>query len=231
MRRKRVKGKDHDAPGSHLARPRENPSPVVEGSSGRTASLLPDRGREEKQEDGARRPGIKRQWSRDDDRGTESHHRRKSDAAHRAANSERGPQPSEASTFRHRLVGSAGMAFLPSWLHQRVPHGGNRPAIHRGIRWAHVRGDFEALPTPVSLDEIRGDQESVRLSNRVQTLSRTARLGFRNLLNRKPAVPTRSRGFDFADENSGMEISRVTCTCLRACSKTGKGTFYARRLE
>ena len=55
------------------------------------------------------------------------------------------------------------MAFLPSWLHQRVRHDGDRSKIHRGIRWSHVRGDFEALPTFVSLDKIRGDQEGVRL--------------------------------------------------------------------
>jgi hypothetical protein len=40
---------------------------------------------------------------------------------------------------------------------------GDRPAIHRGIRWSHVRGDFQAIPTPVPLDEIRRDQEGVRL--------------------------------------------------------------------
>ncbi len=87
----------------------------------------------------------------------------RSDAAHRAADAERGSQSPQASPFRHRLVGSPGMAFLPSWFHQRVRHDGDRPKIHRGIRRPHVRGDFEALPTPLSLDEIRGDQEGVRL--------------------------------------------------------------------
>jgi hypothetical protein len=32
-------------------------------------------------------------------------------------------------------------------------------------------------------------------------------------VNRKPTVPTRSRGFDFADENSGMEISGKAALC------------------
>ena len=136
---------------------------MVEGSSGRTASLLPDRRRDEKQEAKPDNRASKWQWSRDDTCRTRGHRHREEDTAHRAANPERGPQPFEASTVRHRLVGSAGMAFLPAWIHQRVRDDGDRPAIHRGIRWSHVRGDFQALPTPVSLDEIRRDQEGVRL--------------------------------------------------------------------
>jgi hypothetical protein len=59
-----------------------------------------------------------------------------------------------------------------------------------------------------------------------QLWSSTARLSRKNLSIRKPTDPTRSRSFDFVYENTGMEISGEIRTCNRACSKSGKPTFF-----
>jgi hypothetical protein len=53
----------------------------------------------------------------------------------------------------------------------------------------------------------------------------TARLGFRNLLNRKLNFPTRTREFDFVDEFLGMEIPREMCVPVRARRKPQKERF------
>src|ERR1700683_418098 len=142
---------------------------MVEGSSWRTASVLPKRRRDAEQE-AEPDDRASEQWSSDDTRREGGHDHCEIDEADRVINAERGPQPPEAGIVRHRLVGGAGLAFLPAWIYQRVRDDGDRPKIHRGIRRPHVRGDFQALPAPVPLDQVRRDQEGFRLGTAYPTV-------------------------------------------------------------